>query len=121
MHCAREGPNLTAPNLAQFDALPNSRIKTLDVGYSKQKVWLSAINRPATGDYMELRIQDNNTPDKVYSLEYREQSGFDASKSSRDWNTSERQPGEVFFDDDLGSVKVFRIENQKAEVEITPP
>jgi hypothetical protein len=148
----KEGPNHSAPSLSRFETLPNARIKTLATGFSKQKVWLSAVNRPATGEYNELRIQDAGHSDKVYSLEYRERSGFDrniprdtviihhttigtdgrllteqdgvhqafANRSSRDWNTAERQPGEVFTRGNFGSIKILRFVNHMAEVEITP-
>lgn len=147
-----EGPNMTAPNLSVFSALPSARIKTLPSGFSKQKVWLSAVNRPATGEFNEVRIPDNEDPTMVYSAEFREVSGFDKNiprqtvilhhttvgddgrlitqqdgvyqlhenRHSRDWNTSERQPGERFTTPRMGTLEVLRFVDHMAEVEITP-
>lgn len=154
-----EGPGITAPGLRVLGATNARRIKVLEPGYAKQTVMISAVNRPAAGFYNELQIKRNDSTKWMYSVEFRERSGYDrdiprdtviihrtrtgaedglitsgalqteqngqtdlyANRYGRNWVNSERQPGESWSYDTVGTVKVLRFVDNMAEVEITPP
>jgi hypothetical protein len=144
-----EGPELTSGNRSVLGAIPDRRISFVPFGGASRTVILSALNRPATPHFLQIQLKMNDSadPDAYKSVEYREPSGFDSGIArptvlvhrvrpgsnkvrlqmddpagfSR-WSSAERLEGESYTNDDIGTIRVVKIDpvRHRAEIELTP-
>jgi hypothetical protein len=75
-----EGPEFTAGMRDLLGAMPARRSYEVPLGAAKQTVYLSAVNRPATANYLQIHLDavaPNDPLAGYFTVEFREPTGFD--------------------------------------------
>lgn len=72
-----DGPGLSVPNLLQAGWLPSKRIAAYHIGSSDTKFTLTALSHPLGPHPLTVEIIGSD-PKDIYTVEYRQQDGWDA-------------------------------------------
>lgn len=75
-----EGPEFTAGMRNLLGIIPQRQTYEVPLGASKRTIFLSALNRPATANYLQIHLDAVSPNDPLagyFTVEYREPTGFD--------------------------------------------